>query len=616
MSGPEDDRRERLRFSRRAVLIGAGQASLFGVLAWRLRQLQVLDNSGYRLLSEENRLSVQLVAPARGAIYDRFGVPVAENRENLRVLVVPAFCKDLNATLDALSRIVPVEDADRDRVLRHARRQSGYLPILVTEGVPWQQFALLNVLSPEFHGLRTDKALNRLYSFPREMAHILGYMGMAAKGEVEEDPVLRLPGFRLGKSGVEKGLDRELRGVAGSIDYEVDAHGRIVRELGVKPATPGKDVVLTIDRELQTFAQARIEGERRASVVALDARNGDVVVMASTPTYDPNAISFNVNAKAWADVANAPDDPLNARAIRGLYPPGSTFKVVTALAGLWGGVITPKDRIVCRGGMQFGNHFFHCWKPRGHGPIALHDAICHSCDVYFYETVKKLGIDKLAVIGRELGLGQAYQCELAGLKEGIMPDTKWKRATLGQPWYPGETISCGIGQGYVLTTALQLAVVSARIASGKAVVPRFARTRAAPEPAPLRIDPVHLQLVRDGMSAVVNEGGTGARSALTIPGMLMAGKTGTSQAFSHGIKNPPTGWEAEPHSLFIAFAPVGAPRYAMAAIVEHGGYGSVAAAPIVHDIMTELLTRDPLAKPVFVATERDAAPRSERQAPL
>jgi len=621
MSGPEDDRRERLRFSRRAVLIAAGQAALFGVLGWRLRQLQVLDTSGYRLLSEENRLNVQLVAPARGAIYDRFGASVAENRENLRVLVVPAFCQDLNATLDALSRIVPVKDADRDRVLRHARRQSGYLPILVTEGVPWQQFALLNVLSPEFHGLRTDKALNRLYSSPREMAHIVGYMGMAGKGEVDEDPVLRLPGFRLGKSGVEKGLDRELRGVAGSIDYEVDAHGRIVRELGVKPSTAGRDVVLTIDRELQAFAQARIEGERRASVVALDARNGDVLVMASTPTYDPNAISFNVNTKAWADIANAPDDPLNARAIRGLYPPGSTFKVVTALAGLTAGVINPKDRIVCRGGFPFGNHYFHCWRAGGHGPIALHDAIKASCDVYFYETVHRLGIDKLAAIGRELGLGQAYECELAGLKEGVMPDTKWKRATLGEPWYAGETISCGIGQGYVLATALQLAVVSARIASGNAVVPRFT-TRlndARAEPRPLRIDPVHLQLVRDGMSAVVNEGGgTAGSSALSIPGMLMAGKTGTSQAFSHGIKNPPTGWEAEPHSLFIAFAPVGAPRYAMAAIVEHGGYGSRAAAPIVHDIMTELLTRDPLAKPVFVARERDAAPSalSGRQARL
>jgi penicillin-binding protein 2 len=533
------------------------------------------------------------------------------------VLVVPAFCKDLRSTLEALSRIVPVGDADKDRVLRHARRQSGYLPILVTEGVPWQQFALLNVLSPEFHGVPTDKALNRLYSFPHEMAHIVGYMGMAGKGEVDEDPVLRLPGFRLGKSGVERGLDRELRGHAGSIDYEVDAHGRIVRELGVKPSTPGRDVVLTIDRDLQAFAQARIGDQRRASVVALDAQNGDVLVMASTPTYDPNAISFNVNAKAWAEIANAPDDPLNSRAIRGQYPAGSTFKVVTALAGLEGGVIKPDEKIVCGGGMQFGKHFFHCWKV--HGPIALHEAICHSCDTYFYETAKRLGIDKLAVIGRELGLGQAYPCELAGLKEGVMPDTKWKRATLGQPWYPGETISCGIGQGYVLVTALQLAVVSARIASGKAVVPRFAASRSdqRQEPRALNIDPAHLELVRAGMSAVVNEGGTGARAALTNTGVLMAGKTGTPQAISHDAKHPPTGWEAEPHSLFVAFAPVGAPRYAMAAIVEHGGWGAQAAAPVVHDVMTELLARDPLTKPVFVAREPDAAhPADNRQALL
>jgi penicillin-binding protein 2 len=600
-----------MRFSRRALLVGASQASLFGVLGWRLRQLQILDSSNYRLLSDENRLTVQLVAPTRGTIYDRFGTPIAGNRENLRVIVVPAFCKDLAATLTMLSTVVTVTDADKDRVRRHAKRQSGYLPILVTEGLTWRQFALLNVLAPQLPGVQTDMARVRTYSHARSMAHTVGYVGMAAKGEVAGEPVTRLPGFRIGKTGVEKGLDRELRGRPGSISYEVDAHGRIVRELGQTPSGPGKDVVLAVDHDLQELALARIESQRRAAVVALDAQNGDVLIMASTPTYDPNDISFNVNADTWATLTNAPDDPLNNRAVRGLYPPGSTFKVVTALAGLTAGVIDPKEHIVCRGGYNFGNHYFHCWRSGGHGPIALHDAISHSCDVYFYETVHRLGIDRLAVTGRELGLGQTYDCELAGLKAGVMPDTAWKRATLGQPWYAGETISCGIGQGYVLATALQLAVVAARIASGNAIVPRFvasAANAAKPAPARLRIDPVHLDLVRDGMSAAVNEGGTGARSALTIPGVLMAGKTGTSQPFGHDAKHPPTGWEAEPHSLFIAFAPVGAPRYAMACIVEHGGYGAAAAAPIVHDLMTELLTRDTLGRPVFVAEDRAKAP--------
>jgi penicillin-binding protein 2 len=612
LSGPDLVRKQRLRFSRRVLLVGAGEAALFGVLGWRLRQLQILDSSEYRLLSDENRISAQLVAPARGTLYDRFGTRIAENRENLRVIVVPAFSKDLAATLTTLSSIVTVSDADKDRVLRHAKRQSLYLPILVAEGLTWRQFALLNVLAPQLPGVQTDMAQVRTYSHSRSMAHAVGYVGMAAKGEVEGEPVTRLPGFRIGKTGLEKGFDRELRGRPGSISYEVDAHGRVVRELGATPSTPGKDVVLSLDHELQEMVLTRLASQRRASLVALDAVTGAVLIMASTPTFDANEIAFNVDPKRWQELIRDKEDPLNNRAARGLYPPGSTFKVVTALAGLTAGVSNPTEKIICRGGFPFGNHYFHCWRSGGHGPISLHDAIKQSCDVYFYETAHRLGIDRLAVTGRALGLGQTYPCELAGLKGGVMPDTAWKRATLEEPWYPGETISCGIGQGYVLASPLQLAVMTARIATGNAVVPSFSCSnppRATPAAVLSGIAPEHLQLVRDGMSAVVNEGGgTANGAALTIPGMLMAGKTGTSQTFGHDSKRHPTGWEAEPHSLFIAFAPVEAPRYAVACVVEHGGYGSRAAAPIIHDVMTELLLRDPVAKPVFAAgTEALAA---------
>jgi penicillin-binding protein 2 len=608
VSEVDPTRRQRLRFSRRNLLLGAGQATLFGVLGWRLRQLQILDSSEYRLLADENRLSVQLVAPIRGTLYDRFGARIAGNRENLRVLVIPAFSKNLAATLTTLSSVVTVHDADRDRVLRLAKRQSGYLPILVAEGLTWRQFALLNVLAPQLPGVETDVAQIRTYFHARSMAHAVGYVGMAGKGEVEGDPVTRLPGFRIGKAGLEKGLDRELRGRPGSINYEVDSHGRIVRELGSTPSEPGKDVVLSLDLEMQEMALNLLADHRRGSVVALDAVTGAVLIMASTPSYDPNEIVFNVDPKRWQALIKDKEDPLNNRAGRGLYPPGSTFKVVTALAGLTSGVIDPKERIVCRGGYPFGNHYFHCWRSGGHGPIALHDAIKASCDVYFYETAHRLGIDRLAVTGRALGLGQTYDCELSGLKSGVMPDQAWKRRTLGAPWYAGETISCGIGQGYVLATPLQLAVATARIATGRAIVPRLrgsAPGQAAQIPPLQNVDAAHLTLVRDGMAAVVNEGGgTANRAALGIPGVFMAGKTGTAQSFSHDARHPPTGWEAEPHSLFIAFAPVDSPRYAVACVVEHGGYGSRAAAPIVHDVMTELIMRDPARQPVFIAPER------------
>jgi len=603
VKSPDYALRLRHRFSRRAVLIGAGQAGLFGLLLWRLRQLQIVESSEYRLLSDENRITMQLVAPARGAIYDRFGRTVAEDRENLRIIVIPAFCKDLTATLDAVSRIVPVSAADKDRVRRAARRQSGYFPVLVTEGLTWRQFTLLSVLAPQLSGVRTDRATYRRYRHARSMAHVVGYVGMADKAEIDEDPIMRVPGFRTGKAGIEKGLDRELRGAPGTIKYEVDAHGRVIRELGATPSVRGKDLVLTIDQELQAIALKRIEGLRVASIVVIDVVTGGILVMASYPTFDPNEIAFKVDRRRWTELARDKDHPLENRALRGMYPPGSTFKVVTALAGLAAGVITPSERMTCPGGYVFGRRRFRCWKSHG-GGIDLHEALKQSCDVYFYETVKRVGIDRLAVTSRELGLGQIYDLALAGQKQGIVPDTAWKRARFGQPWYPGETISCGIGQGYVSTTPLQLAVATARVATGRAVVPRLLVPNDRElEPAPLlNIDPVHLELVRAGMVAVVNEkGGTAVRSALPLADVQMAGKTGTSQVISAKNQHKLKGWDGETHALFIAYAPVGSPRYAAACVVEHGGGGSRAAAPVVRDLMTEILLRDPAAKPAFSA---------------
>ena len=320
--------------------------------------------------------------PARGSIYDRLGRTVAEDKENFRIIVIPAFCEDLAATLDAVSRIVPVSAADKDRVMRAARRQSGYFPVLVTEGLTWRQFTLLSVLAPQLSGVRTDRATYRRYNHASSMAHVVGYVGMADKQEVGEDPVMRVPGFRTGKSGVEKGFDRELRGQPGTVKYEVDAHGRVVRELGATPSVRGKDLVLTIDQELQAIALKRIEGLRVASIVVMDVMTGSIIVMASYPTFDPNEVSFKADPRKWAEVARHRDHPLENRALRGQYPPGSTFKVVTGLAGLEAGVITPHERMSCPGGYNFARRRFRCWKTHG-GGIDLHQALKQSCDVVF-----------------------------------------------------------------------------------------------------------------------------------------------------------------------------------------------------------------------------------------
>jgi penicillin-binding protein 2 len=384
----------------------------------------------------------------------------------------------------------------------------------------------------------------------------------------------------------------------------------VVRQLDSTPSVRGKDLVLTIDQELQAIALKRIEDLRVAAIVVLDVVTGGILVMASYPTFDPSEISFKVDLARWKELARNRDHPLENRALRGVYPPGSTFKVVTALAGLEAGVITPKETMNCPGSYVFARHRFRCWKSHG-GGIDVHNAIKQSCDVYFYETVNRLGIDRLAVTSRKLGLGQIHDIGFAGQKQGIVPDVAWKRRRFGQPWYAGETISCGIGQGYVATTPLQLAVVAARIATGREVKPRLlVPDGRVVEPAPLLdFDPANLEIVRAGMFGVVNEPkGTAGRSALTIPGVQMAGKTGTSQVISAKNQHKLKGWEGETHALFIAYAPADAPRYAAACVVEHGGGGSRAAAPVVKDVMTEILLRDPAARAPFVASNQGAVP--------
>lgn len=608
---PDYVRKQSYRFSRRALLVGGAQAGLFGLLGWRLHQLQIKEASDYRLLSDENRLMIQLAAPSRGSIRDRTGAILAEDKENLRLLVVPAFSKNLPETLDRLSRIVDIPRGARDRVMRAAARQSGYYPVLVAEGLTWRQFALLNVLAPQIPGMQTDRSSYRKYHHARPMAHLVGYVGMAGKEEVDLDPVMRLPGFRAGRAGVEKTFDEQLRGTPGTLKFEVDSRGRVVRELGSTPSTPGKDLVLSIDHHLQAVAQERLKEHRVASIVVLDVETGGILALASTPTFDPNEVVFKVDPKAWGRIARAKDQPLQNRAIRGQYPPGSTFKVVTALAGLHAGVINPRETMSCPGVYRLGRARFRCWRAHG-GGINLHEAIKQSCDVYFYETAKRMGIDHLAAVARHLGMGRVYDCGLPGQKEGIIPDVAWKRAHLMEPWYGGETVIAGIGQGFVSSTPLQLAVMAARVATGRAVLPKLVLTPDDPEPdwPALQLDPRHLAAVRSGMFGVVNEPrGTARRSALKIPDVQMAGKTGTSQVVNAYNEHKLSPYERETHALFIAYAPADKPRYAAACVVEHGGGGSSAAAPIVKDVMTEALLRDSAKAPAFVGLSRDEVAR-------
>jgi penicillin-binding protein 2 len=608
LAGGEDPSLK-LRFTRRAALLGLGQAGLLGLLGYRLHDLQVVEAERYSGMALGNRLSTHQVAPERGRIFDRFGTLLASNVTSHRAAIIPHLAGNVGEVITRLRDTVEIAPEEEERIVRLAARQNRRLPILVAANLTWEQVARVNLMAPQLPGVHTEVGYARQYFHGRSMGHIVGYVGSPDRITPDDDPVLRMQGMRVGRAGVELGLDRRLRGEGGNIRLEMEGRSRTIRHAGETPSRPGRDVVLTIDLEMQSRVLEMIAHERRAAVVALDVESGEVLVMASQPIFDNTPLADVIGEQAWSALQHAPDDPMINRTIRGLYPPGSTFKMVTALAGLESGEITPAAQISCSGSLEFHGQHYGCWRRSGHGSVNLHRAIKESCDVYFYEVARRVGIDRLAAVARSMGFGQEYDCGLPQQKAGVVPSRDWKIATLERRWFSGETLLAGIGQGYMLANPLQMATMTARIASGRAVSPRLFRHDSIDEaagrrqPEPLAFRPQYIDAVRRGMYAVVNEGGTGQGVAIDINGMQMAGKTGTSQVagFSRTRSNDDLPWHQRDHSLFVGYAPYKRPRYAVAAIVEHGGGGARVAGPIVERVMTELLTRDPLSRPAFVA---------------
>lgn len=586
----------RRRFTRRMFLVGAAQAGLVGVLGHRLHQLQVVQQENYAFLSDNNRLSVQPLPPVRGTITDRFGQVLAANRDENGLMIVPDLAGDVQAVLETLRDFIPIPEPEFRRIVTLSKRQSRILPIDIEVTLDWETLARINVEAPHLPGIQTTVRKKRVYGAGTEFGHILGYVGRVSKFEPGQDPALRLSSMREGKSGVEGGLENRLRGVGGSVKHEVNARGQIVRKLDHVPAKTGDDIQLSIDSALQAKTMRHVARFGRASAVVLDVNTGEILSMASAPSYDPGDIVAGISPKAWSKLRNDPGKPLMNRAIRGQYPPGSTVKMVTALAALDAGLITPDEKFTCRGSYEFQGHKFGCWNRGGHGRVNLHRAIRESCDVYFYRIAERMGIEKLAETARRFGLGETFDTGLAGEKAGVVPDRAWKLFTLERPWVPGETLHSGIGQGYVLSTPLQLATMTARLATGRKVTPTIekvsARNTDGPPPS-LGFEDAWLKKIHRAMFAVVNErGGTGHTAALGWPGVYLAGKTGTSQVSkaSRHRRNKDLKFELRDHSLFVAFAPARDPKYAIATIVDHGGGGSVAAAPLARNIMSDVLS--------------------------
>jgi penicillin-binding protein 2 len=617
---PLFDKKDKSRyatFTRRSVGVGVGMTAVFAVLAGRLYQLQIRDGAEYMTEAEDNRISERLLAPPRGRILDRFGVELANNKRNYRVLLVSEQAtQGVSEAIATLAKVIQISDVQKKRILHDIAQNKKFVPVPVAENLSWEEYSRINLHLPYLPGVEPGVGETRDYPFSDALVHILGYVAAVSPEDKtnDDDPLLDLPGYRIGKRGIEKQYDTTVRGEAGDSKVEVNAYGRVIRDLGHEAGVPGKDIWLTLDSELQKFAAEKLAGQS-AALIVLDVQTGDVLAQVSAPGYDPGLFNVGVTPDQWRTLTQDDHKPLLDKVLAGTYPPGSTFKPIVALAAIEAGIATPDYRVNCTGKLTLGNHTFNCWAwselHHGHGPLDIVGGIQHSCDVFFYETARRVGIDKIQETALKLGLGAPTGIELPGEHGGLIPSRDWKQKKYGVSWQQGDTLSAGIGQGYVTATPLQLALEAARIASGRNISPRLvhmvgSQLQRRDVAAPLDISDDGLARVRQGMNAVMNEpGGTAYAFRGTVePGFEIAGKTGTAQvrAYSqaeheNGIeKNASIAWKLRDHGLFISFAPAGNPRYACACIVEHGsdGHPQVLAA---RDVLNFAMKRGTLDKP-------------------
>ena len=598
------------QFSRRAFVLGLCSTALYGGLFTRLGWLQIVNGKQYQTLSDNNRIHVNLVTPVRGYILDRSGHMLAYNEQNFRVQIVPEQAKNIEKSLENLSRIIDLRQDDKLEVVKRAKKQAKFIPIKIKDNLTWEDVSAIELSLPDLSGVSIDVGQKRLYPYAEYFAHMVGYVGSVSEKEMTDNPVLRLPGFQLGKSGIEKTFENSLRGRAGTKSIEVNSSGRMVRELGEEKGLMGNPVSLTIDRDLQKRTMDILAQHKSASAVVMNVHTGAVYACASYPSYDPNLFATRLPTKIWKEWNEDAGKPLTNKALSGQYPPGSTFKMITALAALEAGIANKSTSAYCPGHFDVNKERFHCWKRAGHGYMNVFTALEESCDVYFYSLAEELGIDKIAAMARRFGLGQAYDMAIPMEADGLVPDKMWKRGQFGTEWHLGETINATIGQGYMLTTPLQLAVMTSRLCNGGyAVKPWLVahdgqyhmpkRQKSWPK---MRIKDDYLRMVNRGMELVMmGDDGTARSAAIKIEGQEMAGKTGTAQVRRITMAERRAGllsqeeivWKHRHHALFVGYAPFDNPTYAVSVVVEHGGSGSGAAAPVARDILKAAQDIDP-----------------------
>ena len=595
--------------NRRSLVVGALQLGFAGALAARLRHLQITKADQYGLLADENRINIRLIAPERGEIYDRNGVFLARNEQSYRITLVKEDAGDVRELLLQLAQLVTLSAEDIERSVLETQRNAPFLPVTIIDRVSWEDIAKVAINAPSLPGITPEVGLSRHYPLGPNFAHIVGYVGPVSDRDLnraeDPDPLLRIPRFQIGKVGVEAKYEQDLRGRAGAKHVEVNAQGRVMRELERREGNSGRNLQITVDAGLQNYVQARL-GEESASAVVMDCNSGDILAIASSPSYDPNKFVRGISFDDYGLLRENDHRPLASKTVQDAYPPGSTFKMVTALAGLEAGILDPNARVFCPGHLDVSNRKFHCWKTGGHGQVNLEQSLRESCDVFYYDLALKLGIEKISTMATKLGIGVKHNIPMSAETTGLSPNQDWKLINRGSEWVIGDTVNASIGQGFVLSSPLQLAVMTARIASGKNIQARLIKAQAGakitnPKPESLGLNENNLRFLRRAMYEVSNNRrGTAYGSRIIEQSMRMAGKTGTSQVRNiteserrRGVsKNDELEWNKRDHALFVNFAPFDAPKIAVAVVVEHGGSGSATAAPLARDITLQALYGD------------------------
>ncbi|MBQ8482263.1 MAG: penicillin-binding protein 2 [Alphaproteobacteria bacterium] len=589
--------------SGRTVVIILINMLAFALIIARLYYLQVLQSDKYKMLSDENRISTRFLLPPRGTIYDRNGEIIAKNEQNFQALLIAEQAPDVDATLETFKKIIPLSEDEEQRIRKDIKAKRRFIPIKLKDNLEWQNVSEILLHAPDLPGVEINEGLSRYYPFGDLYAHVLGYVGPIGeqdKNNQKDNPLYMVPGFKIGKSGLEKFYDYKLQGKSGTIKLEVNAYGRVMKEIERQAGDEGESITLTVDTSLQKAA-AEAFGNNSGAAVVLDVKSGEILAMVSVPSFNPNLFTNGISYKHWNELLNNERNPLIDKAVSGQYSPGSTFKIVVALAALEAGIINANTRYYCNGAMKVGTSRFHCWKHAGHGSLNVVEALKYSCDIFFYETALRLGIDKIHNMAVKLGMGQILNVGLDNEKSGLIPSKAWKKARYGTLWTQGDSANSGIGQGYVLVTPLQLVTMLARVVNGGYdIKPTFVRQKNK-KIKRLDIATRNIELVKQGMFEVVNGvGGTAGKAKFNLDGARMGGKTGTTQVRRISLRERKTGiirdenlpWRLRNHAWFMGYAPADNPRYAVAVIVEHGSSGSGVAAPIAGKILQEAIKLD------------------------